>query len=82
VDRRADSRIDACKPRDVLVACSALSSFVRDRLRAGVVESLHFMLLSADPAIIHERLAERPRRPLDAVCADVVRCVRSIAEVR
>ena len=100
--------INACKPRDAVVACSALSRFVRDRLRAGVAEPLHFMLLSADPAIIHKRLAGRPRhfmkagmldsqlaalewpdgaividgsRPLDAVCEDVVRWIRSISEV-
>jgi gluconokinase len=100
--------INACKPRDALIACSALSGFVRDRLRAGVAETLHFILLSADPALVQQRLAERPRhfmkagmldsqlaalewpddaividvsRPFDAVCADVVRCIRSIAEV-
>ena len=94
-------------PRDALVACSALSSLVRDRLRAGVAETLHFILLSADPAIIQKRLASRPRhfmkagmldsqlaalerpgdaividvsRPFDAVCADVVRCIRSISK--
>jgi gluconokinase len=93
-------------PRDALVACSALSNFVRDRLRAGVAQTLHFILLSADPAIIQQRLALRPRhfmkagmldsqlaalewpddaividvsRPFDAVCADVVRYIRSIS---
>ena len=100
--------INACEPpRDVLVACSALSKFVRDRLRAGVAEPLHFILLSADPATIQQRLAGRPRhfmkagmldsqlaalewpddaividasRPFDAVCADVVRGIRSISK--
>lgn len=95
-------------PRDALVACSALSKFVRDRLRARVAEPVHFILLSADPAIIQQRLVGRPRhfmkagmldsqlaalecpddaifidgsRPFDAVCADVVRCIRSLSEV-
>jgi gluconokinase len=45
--------------RDALVACSALTSFVRDRLRAGVTEPLHFILLTADPEILRQRLAER-----------------------
>jgi carbohydrate kinase (thermoresistant glucokinase family) len=47
--------------RDVIVACSALSTFVRDRLRAGVAEPLHFILLNADRAIIQQRLALRPQ---------------------
>lgn len=56
------SGINARQPRrDALVACSALSQFVRDRLRAGVAEPLHFILLSADAAIIQQRLANRPR---------------------
>jgi gluconokinase len=44
---------------DAIVACSALTQFVRERLRAGVAEPLHFILLSADPAILRRRLAER-----------------------
>lgn len=101
------SGIDARQPRrDALIACSALSKFVRDRLRAGVAEPLHFILLSADPAIIQQRLADRSRhfmkpgmlvsqlaalewpvdatvidvsRSFDAVCADVVSCIRGIS---
>jgi gluconokinase len=77
--------------RDAIVACSALSQFVRDRLRAGVAEPLHFILLSADPAIIQQRLEQRPRhfmkagmlgsqlaaleRPADAMVVDVSRTV-------
>lgn len=45
--------------RDALVACSALTNFVRDRLRAGVTEPLHFILLTADPEIIQQRLTNR-----------------------
>lgn len=90
---------------DVIVACSALSQFVRDRLRAGVREPLQFIVLSADPSIIQHRLSERPQhfmkagmlssqlaaldwpsdaivvdvsRPLDEVCADVAKCIRSL----
>jgi gluconokinase len=52
--------INARQPAgDAIVACSALTQFVRERLRAGVAEALHFILLSADPAILRRRLAER-----------------------
>jgi gluconokinase len=54
--------INARQPRrDALVACSALTKFVRDRLRAGVTDPLHFILLTADPAILRQRLAKRQR---------------------
>lgn len=82
--------INARQPRsDAIVACSALSKFVRDRLRAGVMERLQFILLSADPAIIQERLVRRPHhfmkpgmlggqlaaleRPTEAIVIDVSR---------
>jgi len=52
--------------RDAIVACSALSQLVRDRLRAGVAESLHFILLAAGPAIIEQRLAKRPQHFMKA----------------
>jgi carbohydrate kinase (thermoresistant glucokinase family) len=91
--------------RDVIVACSALTKFVRDLLRESVTEPLHFILLTADPAIIEQRLTQRPphfmkpamlgsqlaalqwpsdaividvARPFDAVCGDVVACIRAI----
>jgi gluconokinase len=54
--------INARQPRrDAIVACSALSKFVRKRLCAGVAEPLHFILLNADPAVIQQRLANRPQ---------------------
>jgi gluconokinase len=75
--------------RDAIVACSALSKFVRERLRAGVMEPLRFILLSADPAVIQDRLSRRPQHfmkagmlnsqlaalelPSDAVIVDVSR---------
>lgn len=80
--------------RDAIVACSALSKFVRDRLRAAVTESLHFILLSADPAIIQQRLAHRPQHfmkagmlrsqlaalqwPADAIVIDVSRSLEVV----
>lgn len=45
---------------DVIVACSALTRFVRDLLRESVTGPLHFILLTADPAIIQQRLTQRP----------------------
>jgi gluconokinase len=82
--------INALPPRtDAIVACSALSQFVRDRLRAGVREPLRFILLEADPAIIQQRLSRRAQhfmkpgmlgsqlaaleRPADATVIDVSR---------
>lgn len=82
--------INARQPRrDAVVACSALTEFVRNRLRAHVVESLHFILLTTDPAIIQERLSRREphymkagmlgsqlaalQLPADAVVVDVSR---------
>lgn len=79
------------RPRDsdVIVACSALTQPVRKRLRAGVTDAVQFILLSADPRIIQERLLQRPQhfmkhgmlasqlaaleRPADAIVIDVSR---------
>lgn len=52
--------------RDAIVACSALSKFVRERLREGVTEPLRFILLSADPAVIQDRLSRRPQHFMKA----------------
>ena len=98
--------INECPPSsNVIVACSALTRFVRDLLRERVSEPLHFILLTADPAIIQQRLTQRPphfmkpgmlgsqvaalqwpsdaividvARPFDAVCSDVLACIRAI----
>ena len=75
--------------RDAIVACSALTQFVRDRLRAGVTEPLQFIVLSADPSILRQRLSKRPQHfmkpgmlgsqlaalqwPVDAIVVDVSR---------
>lgn len=82
--------INARQPsRDVIVACSALTKFVRDLLRESVTGPLHFILLTADPAIIQQRLTQRPPHfmkpsmlgsqlaalqwPSDAIVIDVAR---------
>ena len=87
--------INARQPRrDALVACSALTKFVRDRLRAGVAERLHFILLTADPAILQQRLVKRQRHfmhpellgsqlaalewPADAVVVDASRSLHGV----
>ena len=80
--------------RDAVIACSALSRFVRDRLRAAVREPLHYLLLTADRSVIAERLKARSRHfmkagmlesqfaaleaPLEAITIDVD---RPLAEV-
>jgi carbohydrate kinase (thermoresistant glucokinase family) len=51
---------------DALVACSALTKFVRERLRERVAEPLHFILLNAGPAILEQRLAQRPQHFMKA----------------
>lgn len=76
-------------PRNVIVACSALTKFVRDLLRESVTEPLHFILLTADPTIIQQRLTQRSAHfmkpgmlgsqlaamqwPSDAIVIDVAR---------
>jgi gluconokinase len=76
-------------PRDAIVACSALSKFVRDLLHERVAEPLHFILLTADAATLERRLSKRPQhfmkahmlrsqlaaleRPDDAIVIDVSR---------
>jgi gluconokinase len=56
--------------RDVVIACSALSQFVRDRLRGAVREPLHYIFLTADPAVIRERLQARARHYMKAGMLD------------
>jgi gluconokinase len=52
--------------RDAVIACSALSRFVRERLRDAVQEPLHFLLLTADRSVIAKRLKARPRHFMKA----------------
>lgn len=51
---------------DAIVACSALSTFVRERLRSGVRGRLEFIWLTAQPEVIEERLKRRPRHFMKA----------------
>jgi gluconokinase len=51
--------INARQPkRDAVVACSALTKFVRDLLVEQVADPTHFILLTADPSLIERRLSE------------------------
>jgi gluconokinase len=75
--------------RDAVIACSALSRFVRDQLRAAVREPLHYLLLTAAQPVIAKRLQARARHfmkagmlesqfaaleaPTDAITVDVDR---------
>jgi gluconokinase len=87
--------INAREPkRDAVVACSALTRFVRDLLREGVTEPTHFILLTADTSILQQRLADRPQHfmkagmlgsqldalewPSDAMVIDVARPIDSV----
>lgn len=65
VDALAAS-IAAYGNRDVIVACSALSRFVRQRLRQRVSGPLCFIHLSADPEVIQRRLDQRPKHFMKA----------------
>jgi gluconokinase len=51
---------------DAIVACSALSEFVRHRLRAGLARPPEFIWLSGDPDLIEERLQTRPQHYMKA----------------
>lgn len=52
--------------RDAVIACSALSTFVRDRLRAGLKEPVQFLWLSGEPELIEQRLQTRPKHYMKA----------------
>lgn len=53
--------LNSRNPGDAVVACSALSRFVRQRIRVGLKEPVEFILLFADPMVIEERLKQRPK---------------------
>ena len=64
-----DALVDALNNRsdgDAVIACSALSTFVRDRLRTGLAEPVEFLWLSGDPELIEERLQTRPKHYMKA----------------
>jgi gluconokinase len=52
--------------RDAVIACSALSRFVRERLRDAVQEPLHYLLLTAERSVIAKRLQARARHYMKA----------------
>ncbi|HEU4602706.1 MAG TPA: gluconokinase [Steroidobacteraceae bacterium] len=52
--------------RDAIVACSALSRFVRQRIRERMNDEVDFILLTADPCLIQERLSKRPKHYMKA----------------
>lgn len=59
--------INARQPkRDAVVACSALTRFVRDLLQERVAEPIRFVLLTADPSLIEQRLSERSQHYMRA----------------
>lgn len=51
--------LNARSAGDAIVACSALSTFVRERIRTGAREPVEFIWLTGAPALIEERLANR-----------------------
>src|SRR5690606_22724309 len=50
---------NANQAKDAVVACSALSRFVRERIRSGLEEPAKFIWLTARPEVIEERLRNR-----------------------
>lgn len=83
INHRADLK------RDAIVACSALSRFVRQRIREHMQEPVEFILLHTDPSLIEDRLSKRAthymkagmlgsqlaalQMPRSAYCVDVSR---------
>ena len=62
-----DSLIAAAKAQstDVVMSCSALSQFVRKRIRAGLNGNCTFIHLHGSPRIIRERLTARKKHFFD-----------------
>jgi gluconokinase len=90
VNDRADPK------RGAIVACSALSRFVRQRIRERMHDAVNFILLHGAPQIIEERLSTRPthymkagmlasqlaalQMPRDAYCVDVARPLDEVVQ--
>lgn len=51
---------------DAIVACSALSKFVRERIRSGIKEPVEFIWLTGSPEVIEERLRKRGQHYMKA----------------
>lgn len=58
--------LNAKQSTDAVVACSALSRFVRERIRSGLEEPAKFIWLSARPEVIEERLRNRGQHYMKA----------------
>lgn len=56
-----DSLVAAAKPHktDVVMSCSALTKFVRKRMRAGLNGNCTYIHLHGSPRLIRERLTDR-----------------------
>ncbi len=52
--------------KDAVVACSALSRFIRERIRGGLKDPAKFIWLTARPEIIEERLRQRGQHYMKA----------------
>ncbi len=58
--------LNAKQSADAIVACSALSRFVRERIRSELNEPAKFIWLTATPEIIEERLRTRGQHYMKA----------------
>ena len=60
------SALNAERSTDAVVACSALSRFVRERIRGGLEEPAKFIWLTGRPEVIEERLRKRGQHYMKA----------------
>lgn len=60
------SALNERESKDAVVACSALSRFIRERIRGGLKDSAKFIWLTARPEIIEERLRQRGQHYMKA----------------
>ena len=58
--------LNSRKGGDAIVACSALSKFVRERIRSSIKEPVQFILLTGTPQVIEERLRKRGKHYMKA----------------
>lgn len=60
------SALNAQGSGNAIVACSALSRFVRERIRAGLEQPVKFIWLAGRPEVIEERLRKRGQHYMKA----------------
>lgn len=65
IDKLA-AAVNGIDAKDVIIACSALTKSVRDRLRTGIERPVSFIHLTAPPELIQARLNQRPRHFMKA----------------